>query len=327
MSTIKEVAEKSGFSVATVSRVINNDKNVKDKTRAKILKVIKDLDYKPNSLGQNLRKQRSNTILLVIPTISNPFFAEIIRGAEAAIKKNNYKVITATTEMDVNQLNVYINMLKTNQVDGAIFISSSISKEILQNFVDDYPVVMCNEYFEGMDVSYTTIDNEKASYEATKYLLDQGKKKIAYIHGEIDSSSKIARVKGYKKALEEKNIAFNKELAVMGYDDFNKLRSRMKKFLEMHKDVDGMLINSDIQASIILKLLKNLNYDVPKDMGLVSFDGTIISQIVEPLMTTIAQPMYALGKESVELLIDRLKKENKEVKNVILPYKFLIRET
>jgi DNA-binding LacI/PurR family transcriptional regulator len=327
MSSIKTVAKLANVSVATVSRVLNNDNKVKAETRERVLKVIEEIDYRPNLLAKNLRKKSSSTILIVLPTISNPIFNEIIRGAETAIKEKGYNVIIGTTELDNNQLETFINLLKTQQVDGAVFLSSSINKNKLKEIADDYSVVMCNEYFDEIDVPYVSIDNKRAGYDACKYLFERGKNNIAYIRGYIDSSSSLGRLDGYKKAHKEKNVPYNTECIIKGSNDFEKLRLQTIKLIEEHPSIDGLLVNSDIQASIVLKTLKQLGLRIPEDVGIISFDGTIISQIVDPSLTSIVQPMYELGYQSVEILIDKLNKN--EVKNmqVILPHRLVKRDT
>lgn len=327
MSSIKKVAELANVSVATVSRVLNDDSKVKAETREKVLKVIKEIDYKPNLLAKNLRKKSSNTILIVLPTISNPIFNEIIRGAETAIKEKGYNVIIGTTELDYLQLETFINLIKTQQVDGAVFLSSCIDKERLKEIVNDYPVVMCNEYFDEIDVSYVSIDNKKAGYDTCRYMFKQHRKKIAYIRGYIDSSSSLGRVEGYKKAHKEEKIPYNTDLVVKGSNDFEKLKKEVIKLFEEHPDIDGLLVNSDIQASIVLKTLKQLDLRVPEDIRIISFDGTIISEIVDPCLTTIVQPMYELGYQSVEILIDKLGSNKTNNRQVILPHKLIERDT
>jgi DNA-binding LacI/PurR family transcriptional regulator len=328
MSSLKEVAQLANVSVATVSRVLNNDTKVKLETRKKVLRVIEEIDYKPNLLAKNLRKQRSNAVSIIVPTMANPFFAEIVRGAQAAINDNGYNAIIGTTEFDEKQLDVYVDLLKTNIVEGAIFVSLNIKENVLKELINEYPIVLCNEYFDELNVACVSIDNEKAGNEATMNLLKRGRKNIAYIRGKYNTTSVLGRLLGYKRALKDNGIEYNSKWVVKGSNNFCELQQIIKNIFENEKNIDGLIVHSDIQASISMKAIKELGLRIPEDVAIISFDGTIISKITDPSLTTISQPLFDLGYTSVELLIEKLKKNNNVVnKKVILPYRLDKRET
>jgi LacI family repressor for deo operon, udp, cdd, tsx, nupC, and nupG len=181
LTTISDVAKAAGVSVATVSRVINGIANVSPETTAKVTKVIQELDYRPNLLGRNLRRTKSERILVLLPNISNPFYSEIVKGIEDVANRNGYSIMLCNTNSDIKREKKYIKMLKTRLADGAILMASEISCEELTELSKEVFMVQCCEYKEGIPVSHVSIDNEKAAYKATKHLISLGHRKIAFI--------------------------------------------------------------------------------------------------------------------------------------------------
>ena len=165
MSSIREVAKRAEVSIATVSRVINNDPVVNPKTREKVLKVIEELKYEPNLLAKNFRRRESRMVVMVLPSMSNPYFSGIAKGAEAAVTERGYHVIIGTMESKKHVLETYIHLLKTNLAEGMIFVSSSISDEMLGPLVNKYPIVLCTEKNNASyDLNCVKIDERKAGY-------------------------------------------------------------------------------------------------------------------------------------------------------------------
>ncbi|MDF2715303.1 MAG: transcriptional regulator, LacI family [Paenibacillus sp.] len=329
MSSIKEVAKQAGVSVATVSRVLNNDPVVKPATKNKVLQVIKEMNYKPNMLAKNLRKQASQTIVMVLPSMSNPYFSEIARGAQAAAYDNAYHIIIGTIESKRWILDTYINLLKTNLAEGIVFVSSSASKELLEELSDGYKIVLCTEHYPGIDSTCVTIDNKKAGYEATNELIRRGHTQIAYIAGNRETSSVAARIEGYKAALREAGIPFWPERIAGAKNSFEHVKETVNGIVDKGMNIDGIITHSDLQASFILKGIKEKSIAVSERIGLVSFDGTFLAEITNPTVTTIVQPLYELGYTSVRILIQKLQSDTdaKEEGLVILPHQLVVRET
>ncbi|CAG7643257.1 LacI family DNA-binding transcriptional regulator [Paenibacillus allorhizosphaerae] len=329
MSSVKEVAKRANVSVATVSRVLNNDPVVKQSTKEKVLEVIKEMNYKPNLLAKNLRKQASKTIVMVLPAMSNPYFAEIARGAQAAAYDFGYHIIIGTMESKRWILDTYVNLLKTNLAEGMIFVSSSADRELLQTLVGDYPIVLCTENYPGIGATCVSIDNKQAGYEATRELLRRGHRSIAYIAGNRQSSSVLGRIEGYKEALIEAGIEYNPELVAGSKNNFENVTEAMNGILGKGFGIDGVITHSDLQASYILKGIKENLIPLEASIGLISFDGTFIAEITNPSITTIVQPLYDLGYTSVHQLVLKLQNDLAEAPQgvVILPHELVIRET
>lgn len=325
MSTIKDVAKYCGYSVATVSRVINDDPIVKAETREKVLIAIRALNYRPNLVAKNLRTQKSNSILVMIPTIANPFYAEILRGVEQGVKETEMNPIIGTVEFDPSHMDHFLELLDSNQADGVIFISSSITNDRLVEVAKKHPAVMCNEYFDPMPVSYVAINNEEAGYEAACEMAKAGCKRVAYFSGARDSSSSVDRSRGIKRAEEEcKCVAID---IVRGDDDFHHLKDKICKVLKENPDIDGLLMNSDINGTVAIRALVEMGLVPGKDVRIVSFDGTIISELTTPMLSCVKQPLFDLGYLAVRLLENQMKEEDAPIERLILPHEVTIRET
>lgn len=328
MSSVKEVAKRAGVSSATVSRVLNNDPAVKPETRNKVLHIIRELNYKPNLMAKNLRKQSSKTIVMVLPTMANPFFAGIARGAQAAISESGYNVIIGTTEFDKLQLGTYINLLNTNLADGLILVSSNMPKEALLKLSKQHPVVLCNEYYDDLDIQSVSIDNRQAAYDAARELLARGCRNIGFVTGTRESSSLLGRMSGYRLALQEAGMAFNERLVVKAKSNYEQVVEAVNSIAEKEKSLEGLIVNSDMLASYILKGIKEGDVRLPGRIGLISFDGTFLSEVMNPALTTVAQPMYDLGYASVGLLLQKLRNRPETAdKRLFLPHRLIVRET
>jgi DNA-binding LacI/PurR family transcriptional regulator len=256
MSSIKEVALKANVSVATVSRVLNNDPAVKPETKALVQQVIKEMNYRPNLLAKQLRKQASRTVVMVLPSLSNPYFSEIAKGAQAAAHEDKYNIIIGTIESKRWILDTYINMLETNLAEGIVFVSSSASKEVLESLIGRHQVVLCTEYYPGIDATCVTIDNRQAGYDAAKELISRGLSNIAYITGNQESSSVKARLEGYKDALREAGIPFNPEMVARAKNMYESVQEAVNGLIGKGCKIDGIITHSDLQASFILRGIK-----------------------------------------------------------------------
>ncbi len=325
MSTIKEVAKYCGYSVATVSRVLNNDPVVKPQTREKVLAAIEALNYRPNLVAKNLRTQRSNSILVMIPTIANPFYAEILRGIEQGVKETQMNPIIGTVELDPAHMDHFLELLDSNQADGVIFVSSSITSDRLAEVAKKHPAVMCNEHFDPMPVSYVAINNEEAAYEAACQLAEAGCKHIAYFSGARDSSSSVDRSAGVRRAGKDcKDLTVD---IIRGDDDFHYLKEKIIKLLKKTPGIDGLVMNSDINGTVAIRALVEQGLEPGKDVRIVSFDGTIISEITTPTLSCVKQPLFDLGYLAVRLLENQMKEAGAPIERLILPHEFTIRET
>ena len=327
--TIQDIAKMANVSTTTVSRVINNKtEGVSEATREKILKIIHDTGYKPNSLARGLITKKTKTIGLIIPDITNPFFPELARGVEDMANKNGFNVFLCNTDDDPSKEKKYIDALKEKYVDGIIFtVSSNPNREHINELLKcGIPIVMMDRELEDSDVKCVYIDNLEGGYIATKYLINLGHKKIGCITGPLKSKSAIDRYKGYEKAMLESGISINKDLVIESNYKIEGGILATNKLLN-NSEVSAIFTCNDIMAYGAYKVIKQRGYSVPQDISIVGFDNIYISNMMEKELTTIDQPTYSMGATATKMLIRSINGERINKKHICFKPKLIIRES
>lgn len=325
--TIKDIAKLAGVSVATVSRVINEDPGVADKLRQKVLQAIKETNYVPNTVGRNLRKSKSDMLLVMLPTLSNPFYSKILKGIEQAASKKGYGILVSVTHHEIKTEKKYLEMLQMRQVDGVISLFSTLSVEELNNLVMKYPFVQCCEYTEGAQLPYVMIDNKKAAYEATKYFISHGHKRIGMISGSFYASSEKAREQGYKDALMDGGLVFEDNYILKSNYKPESGMELCGELLSLSEPPTAILTVSDTLAIGAIKYLKSAGIKVGKDVEVIGFDNASITRVYDPPISTVSQPRYDLGTVSVELVVEKINNFEVVNKGIILPHELILRES
>jgi LacI family transcriptional regulator, repressor for deo operon, udp, cdd, tsx, nupC, and nupG len=326
MANIQQVAKEAGVSVATVSRVLNGQNSVSIKTRIKVEDAIRKLNYEPSMLGRNLRNSESRILLVMIPTISNPFYLEIIKGIEKIAISQNYNILLCETDSDPERENIYFDMVRKKMADGIISMDPAVNVETLKQLAENHAIIQCSEYSEDSGIPYITIDNEEASYRAVKHLIKIGNEKIALINSDEKNLYARLRKKGYQRALEEHGIPFNEEYVItvqqLGFDYG---QNAMKKILNLQERPTAVFAVSDLLAIGALKEINNNGLHAPEDIAVVGFDKIDFSNMTHPTLTTIAQPMYKMGTMAAKMLIDQIRGE--KVESIILEHELVIRDS
>lgn len=312
--TIKDIAREAGVSVTTVSRVLNNKADVSDKTREKVLKIIDRLNYNPNSIARGLVMNKTYTIGLIVPDISNAFFAEIAKAIEDELREYGYSVIFCNTDNDKDREKESIDLLRSKQVDGLIGAFSHDSKdEVLALGKAGFPIVQIDRLVDDSQIPSVIIDNILSGYEATEYLIKKGHRRIAHITGALDTNTGICRAEGYRKALQEYGIEIDEELVMEG--DFSQESGylAMKEILERNKDLTAVFAGNDMMALGAYRAIYAAGLKIPEDISIIGHDDFTLASLVSPALTTMQQPIYKIGKVAASLLIDIIKgKKNKE---------------
>ncbi|MBO0600626.1 LacI family DNA-binding transcriptional regulator [Sporosarcina sp. E16_3] len=326
MPTIQEVAKKAGVSVATVSRVINNPAIVTEKTRLKVEQVITNLNYEPSVLGRNLRTSESRLLLALIPSISNPFYTEIINGIEDIAIEQGYNILLCATDSNSNREDIYFNLLKSKLADGIISMDPTVNRTKLLELASKYPVIQCSEYDEDGNISYVTINNELAAYHAVRHLIKIGHTKIALINSHKKYLYARERRQGFEKALQEFNLPINSDW-IYNTDSlgFEQGQQAMRHLLTLSDRPTAVFAVSDILAIGALKEININGLHVPNDIAIIGFDKISFSNMTHPTLTTISQPGYKMGSTSATMLINKIR--GKEVTSVILDHELVIRES
>ncbi len=326
MATIQDVARKAGVSVATVSRVLNNQNVVAKETAIKVEKAINELNYEPSVLGRNLRTSESRLILVLIPSIANPFYTEIIKGLEDTAIEQDYNILLCETGSNPKRESIYINLVRNRLADGVISMDPAVDKVRLTELAKKYPVVQCSEYDKFGTISYVTIDSELAAYQAVRYLIQIGHKRIGLINSDNKYLYARDRYEGYIKALNEFDIPINTDwIYNVESVRFQDGQQAMRRLLNHPDRPTAIFADSDVLAIGALKEINSNGLNVPKDIALVGFDNIDFSNMTYPTLTTISQPMYKMGIASANMIIQKIR--GKKVGNVILDHELVIRES
>lgn len=327
--TMLDIAEKAGVSKATVSMVLNKrDKSISEETKKKILELAKELNYIPNSLARGLSTKKTGTIGIVLPDITNPFFSSIARAIEDGANSLGYNVIFCNTDNEIDKEVEYIKLLISKIVDGVIFIAggeSSSSVKMLKS--NNIPFVLVDRYIDSYTDEYGVyLLNEDGVIKGIEYLYSKGSRKIAFVKGNESLLISNDRLKGYKYATDMYGI-YDEKLIFNG--DFNiegGIKATESILQELGK-IDAIFYSNDIMALGGMKVLLRKGLKIPEDIKIMGFDNIDICEIFEPELTTIAQPIYDMGKESCRLLIDVINGVSVKRKQIYFKTELIIRKT
>jgi LacI family transcriptional regulator len=327
-ATIYDIAEKADVSTATVSRVFNDKSEVAPATESRVLEVARQLDYQPHASAQSLARDETKLIAAVVPVLANPFYMGVLRGMQEALSTAEYDLLVYTPSQPENVAEQVRRASQRGRSDGLIFLSSSVTLEIEEILgASDQEVVLVDTThpeFESI-----ALDNEKGGYEATRYLLDQGYRRIAHVTTEDPEPPPATdRRKGYERALrehgsqepiiargKEEPFAFEREGGV----------AAMRTLLDTDRVPDAVFAASDMLAIGCLEVLEDAGLEVPEDVALMGFDDVEISAYVG--LTTLRQPIRDFGKLAVEKLTRRIDDPDRAVSSTIFAPELVPRRT
>ncbi len=330
MANIREVAKRAGVSPSTVSYVLNNSRFVSKETRKRVLDAMKELDYRPNALARSLRLGETLNIGLILPSISNPYFAEMGEEIESAAFALGYNLILCNTEDDITIEQHYLDELCKKQVDGIVYIAAQNNPKNLSQMIDRTPcsaIVLVDRSlpFPQLDSVYT--DNIRGAYLATQHLIEAGHERIGCITGMKNFSPTNERVEGYKKALEDANLVFDAALIYFCEDNPESSRVSTFQLLELQQKPTAIFATNDIMAIGVLRALRQCGISIPDDVALIGYDGIKLTSYTNPSLSTIAQPKKEIAQNAIRLLIERIGNSSLEPRNVILQPELIIRES
>lgn len=290
---------------------MNNHKDVSAQTKEKILKICNEVGYSPNAIARGLVKQSTNTIGLLVPDITNPYFPEVARGVEDEASKENYNIFLCNTNWDLIKEVDYFNLLLAKRVDGIIIAPvSDDTTKFVEKFTDRLPIVFLGTRLDGEKYNYVVIDNIKGGEMITEYLIGLGHRKIAFIGGTKDSSTFSDRVKGYKNALIKNNIDIDEKMVnICGYrriDGSNAIKVMAK---ESNVPTAIFAVN-DLVALGIIDAAEEIGLSIPQDISLVGFDDIPYASLPKIRLTTVSQPKDHIGREAVRILLEKIENKN-----------------
>jgi len=315
--TLKKIAEELGISIATVSKALKGYSDVSNSTRKKVMDLAERLNYRPNSFAQSLRNSESKIIGLIIPEVDHDFFAKIIHGTIVTAKKNGYAVIVLQSDDFYENEKEQLDLLLDKNVDGIMISLSNNTtdvehvKEVIEK---DIPLVLYDKIFKLLDCSKVIINDKKAAYDATMHLIKTGCQKIVHITGNLDPQTTIDRFLGYKAAIDDSNLEYNKSLVYttenLSFDDGYQIVEQIKND---HPDVDGIFAFTDIIATGVLMKLREMNVQIPEEISLIGFSNWFMTNVTTPKLSTVNQPGFEMGAKAFELLLDEIKSKKERV--------------
>lgn len=325
--TIRDVAKHANVAVSTASRVITGSGYVSDKTRAKVEKAIEELNYVPNSIARSLKQKQTYSIGLLLADIGNPFYAELAQAVERAAREVGYSVLLANTDGKPDQEKEGIELFIAKQVDGIVW-HSPINKDLVPRLSksEDPAVVVIGGDKDLLGDHTIRINDQLGSFEAVNHLINLGHRDIGYIAEPDESRNPQERMKGYTSALQHAGIEINTDLIVRGtFQEGSGLRAA--KILLSGKTIPtAIFCANDLMAIEAMEYARRIGLSVPGDLAVVGFDNTKISGIRGIDLTTVAQPIADMGRDSVALLITSIK-ENLSPRQILLSPSLVIRKS
>lgn len=322
-ATIRDVAKKAGYSISTVSLVLNNKNvSISQSTRDKVLAAVKALDYRPNQLAVSMVTKKTNVIGLIIPDNSNMFFADLSKAIEVAAHKAGYNLIYGNSSNDSGHDIEYMRMFTDRQVDGIIFAkSASICAEDdirAMQFIREskIPFVSVDRELRGNNIRSVLLDNRRGGYLATRHLLELGHRKIGCVTGPLDLMSSHERLEGYRDALAEYGVPYKEELIAEG--DFQMAGSEKPVLQLLRQNVTGIFSFNDMMAYSIYQVMARRSLRIPQDISLVGFDDLWLSDFLQPPLTTVHQPVEEIGRKAVAALVSAMNGEDAGQQNSVL---------
>lgn len=333
--TIYDIAKDLGVSPTTVSRALNNHPAVKENTKKKIFRAASEMGYQSNIFAANLRSKKTNNIGVIVPSLNSNFQASVLAGMEKVANKAGLNLIISQSLESRDKEIANTKSMFNARVDGLI-ISLASEKENLDHFDNFHkkgiPVIFYDRIARSDSSTGVSIDNVHAAQIATKHLIDQGCKRIVHVLGSTNASVYSDRLKGYKYAIIDENIPFEKDLVIV-LSDINEEAGEkvVDQILKMKPLPDGLFVSNDACAASCMDHLKQRGIRIPEDIALVGFNNEVISRLVEPKITTIDYPGFEMGEVSMQLLINHLDESGDKAAHsankLTIRSKLLIRES
>ncbi|MBN8192017.1 catabolite control protein A [Bacillus sp. NTK074B] len=321
--TIYDVAREANVSMATVSRVVNGNPNVKPATRKKVLEVIDRLGYRPNAVARGLASKKTTTVGVIIPDISNIFYAELARGIEDIATMYKYNIILSNSDQNVEKELHLLNTMLGKQVDGILFLGGHISEEHVQEFErSPVPIVLAGAVEETNKIPSVNIDYKAASFDAVSELLEKGHKRIGFVSGPFhDTINMKFKLEGYREALAKAGVEYSDDLVVEGEYTYDSGLEAWQKFSALPDKPTAIFVGNDETALGVVHGAQDQNVSIPEEVEVISFDNTRLALMVRPQLTSVVQPLYDIGAVAMRLLTKYMNKETVDESTVVLPHR------
>ncbi|MCY8231166.1 LacI family DNA-binding transcriptional regulator [Priestia endophytica] len=324
--TIRSVAEEAGVSIGTVSKVINDSGKISEKTRKKVFQAMQKLNYKPDAAAASLRGKRTKLIGLLVPDISNPFYAGIARSIEDRSHEVGLNVMLCSTDNNTEKERNYLALLTSQRVDGLVVASAFRSTVLLQETIErGIPSVLIASEIPQLSINTVTVDDYKGGYLATSHLLDLGHKDIAIISENVRSNE--PRLAAYKDSMREAGIDVKPEYIMKTEAIIQKGYECAKKLLLLDEKPTAIFACNDLLAAGVIQAAKELELDLPRELSVVGFDNTVLSTTTAPMLTTVSQPIKQMGAKVVDLLRKEMEESKGYKERLLMAPELIVRQS
>lgn len=328
MATMKDVAQLAGVSTATVSRALMNPEKVSSSTRKRVEDAVLEAGYSPNSLARNLRRNESKTIVTIVPDICDPYFTEIIRGIEDAAIEHGYLVLLGDSSQQKKRESSFVNLVFTKQADGMLLLGSDLPFDVSKPEQKNLPpMVMACEFAPELELPTVHIDNLTSAFAAVNYLTQLGHKRVAQISGPESSTLCQFRHQGYQQALRRAGITMNPDYTTYGDFTFESGVKAVHQLLSLPDAPSAIFCHNDTMAIGAMQEAKRLGLRVPRDLSVVGFDDIQFSQYCDPPLTTISQPRYEIGRQTMLMMLELLRGHDVQAGSRLLETSLVVRDS
>lgn len=326
---MRDVAERAGVSVTSVSHVINQTRLVSDDLRERVLTAMNELGYQPNALARSLRRKETYTIGVIMTNSADPFFAEVTRGVEDACFEQGYNIILCNSDSDLDKELFYTNELIKKRVDGILFLAAGgkSTQHIRTMQQRKTPLVVVDRYIPDLAVDTVLIDNARGGWLATHHLIELGHRRIGCITGPSDLTLSAERVTGYRRALQEAGILVDESLIVKGNFQYETGYQAAQQFLAQPIPPTAIFACNDLMAIGVINAAVKQGWQVPDRLSVIGFDDIRMAAYINPLLTTVAQPKYEMGSIATTMLLERIHNQEMAPRQKLLDTQLVVRES
>ena len=326
---IADVAKKAGVCITTVSRVLNNHTQVRQANREKVLQAIKELGYNPNAAARALSKGTNETLGVVIRTLNDPYWADLVERIEQAALDNGYLVVLAVVnDKDFNMEKRWARIFSEGRTDGMILVSPQKEADYLMDLKEsDFPVVLVDNNRGDWDLPSVVVDNVEGGRLATRHLLDLGHTRIAHIVGRTEYSAARDRLEGYRAAYEEVGVAVPEDLVGYGNYDFQEAQRITTEWLSLRERPTAIFAFDDVMAMAVMNAARSLGVGIPEELSLVGFDDSPVCDWLLPPLTSVRQPAEAMAEQAVSTVLRYIKNRPPRQKVCVVSPRLTVRQS
>jgi DNA-binding LacI/PurR family transcriptional regulator len=327
--TLKDVADYAQVSRATVSRVLNNNPQVAEDLRARVLEAVRALGYQPNRAARRLRANSSDVLGLIISDIENPFFTSVVRGVEDTAYAHQMSVVLCNTDEDSEKQRMYLRVMRAERVAGLIISPTSVydAAEFAELRRLGIPIILLDRHIDNFETDAVTINNLNGAFLAVKHLIGLGYERIAMIGGMLQLTTGRERYEGYRKALSAAGIRFDDKLCKIGNSKTESGYRLAQELITGAQVPQAIFVANNLMTLGALRAMREHGVRIPDDIALVGFDDMPWAGELCPALTAVSQPTYELGQETVHLLLRRLVGPDAPVRTVTLEPRLVVRES